>query len=65
MRMMPLALPAAALVVAVAAFAAPAARPAAETTDFEFRTPLLNGLGVDELSDLRGKPVLVEFWGTR
>ena len=31
----------------------------------EFRAPLANGMGVRSLADLRGKPVLVEFWGTR
>lgn len=31
----------------------------------EFRTAPLNGLGATSLADLRGKPVLVEFWGTR
>ena len=30
-----------------------------------FRAALAGGLGVQSLQDLRGKPVLVEFWGTR
>ncbi len=30
-----------------------------------FREPLLNGMGVSQLADLKGKPLLVEFWGTR
>lgn len=30
---------------------------------YTFRSPLQNGMGVTELADLRGKPVLVEFWG--
>lgn len=31
--------------------------------DFTFRSPVQNGMGVKSLADLRGKPVLVEFWG--
>ena len=31
----------------------------------EFQTPPRNGLGATSLADLRGRPVLVEFWGTR
>lgn len=33
--------------------------------EFQFRAPVLNGMGVSSLDELRGKPVLVEFWGTR
>lgn len=32
---------------------------------YKWRAPLVNGLGVTSLEDLRGKPVLVDFWGTR
>ncbi len=32
---------------------------------FDFRRPLMNGRGVSSLADFGGKPVLVEFWGTR
>lgn len=32
---------------------------------YEFRTPPVNGMGVSALSDLLGKPVLLEFWGHR
>jgi hypothetical protein len=32
---------------------------------YSFRSPLLQGQGVKSLQDLQGKPVLVEFWGTR
>lgn len=31
----------------------------------EFSSPLVGGMGVRSLSELHGKPVLVEFWGTR
>ena len=30
-----------------------------------FSTAPVNSMGVKSLKDLRGKPVLVEFWGTR
>ena len=32
---------------------------------FTFRAPPVNSLGVKSLADLRGKPVLIDFWGTR
>ena len=31
---------------------------------FEFQASPDNGLGVKSLEALRGKPVLIEFWGT-
>jgi hypothetical protein len=34
-------------------------------TNYTFHQPPVNALGVKGLSDLRGKPVLIEFWGTR
>ena len=30
-----------------------------------FAQPLFNGMGAESLEDLRGKPVLVEFWGRK
>lgn len=36
-----------------------------ETVTYTFRTPPLESRGVTSLDDLRGKPVVVEFWGTR
>jgi len=36
-----------------------------DTPTYTFRDSLLNGRGVQSLEDLRGRPVLVEFWGTR
>jgi hypothetical protein len=36
-----------------------------EVASYTFSEPLLNGMGVTSLDDLRGKPVLIEFWGTR
>ena len=32
---------------------------------YKFRAPLDNGRGVSSLEELRGKPVLIDFWGTR
>ena len=32
---------------------------------FEFRNAILNGKGVKSLADLKGKPTLIDFWGTR
>ncbi len=32
---------------------------------YKFRKPIENGMGLAELADLRGKPVIVEFWGTK
>jgi hypothetical protein len=36
-----------------------------EPKSFTFRAPPVNSLGVKSLADLRGKPVLIDFWGTR
>ncbi len=33
--------------------------------DFKFSTPPLNSDGMKSLAELRGRPVLIEFWGTR
>jgi len=33
--------------------------------NYTFRSAPVNSMGVKSLKDLRGKPVLVEFWGTR
>jgi hypothetical protein len=49
---------------AVALLALPAAM-AGERAEYSFRSPLDNGRGVTSLADLRGKPVLIDFWGTR
>ncbi len=36
-----------------------------DKVDHKFRSPLVNAMGVTSFADLRGKPVLVDFWGTR
>jgi hypothetical protein len=32
---------------------------------YTFREAPINAMGVRGLADLRGKPVLIDFWGTR
>lgn len=32
---------------------------------YSFQTAPTNSMGISSLEELRGKPVLVEFWGTR
>ena len=32
---------------------------------FSFREPPLNSLGVKSMEELRGKPVVIDFWGQR
>jgi len=54
----------------LAALALVAAAPAAfagvgDKPVYKFRTAPVNAMGVTSLADLRGKPVLVDFWGTR
>jgi len=36
-----------------------------DAVSFRFQKPLLNALGTTSLEDLRGKPLLVFFWGTQ
>jgi hypothetical protein len=54
-----------ALLFASALLAAPASAQFAEGAqpEYTFRSEVQNGMGVKSLADLRGKPVLVEFWG--
>ena len=33
--------------------------------EYTFREVPFNGRGVTSLNDLRGKPILIDFWGTR
>lgn len=36
-----------------------------DVVSYKFRKAPVNALGVTSMDDLRGKPVLVDFWGTR
>jgi len=36
---------------------------AADTTDYTFRELPLGSMGVKTLSELRGKPIVIDFWG--
>ena len=31
--------------------------------EYSFREPPLNSLGIKSLAELRGKPVVIDFWG--
>jgi len=33
--------------------------------DYRFTDAPVNAMGIKSLAELRGKPVLVDFWGTR
>jgi hypothetical protein len=52
------------LVLALAC-AASAAAPAlvGSETAYKFHEPPLNSMGVAGLADLRGKPIVIDFWG--
>ena len=56
-------LAAAALVVALAPFAR--AGDEAPTAYYKFQKPPVNSMGITTLEELRGKPVIIDFWGTR
>lgn len=55
--------------IASLALAGLALRPAAleegKKVDYRFSTPPVNAAGIKSLAELRGKPVLIDFWGTR
>jgi hypothetical protein len=34
-----------------------------DAPQYTFRGSLVNGMGVTSLEDLRGKPLLIDFWG--
>ncbi len=54
-----------AVCLTTAATANTARVPEDEAVEYRFRAALDNGRGVTSLADLRGKPVLIDFWGTR
>ena len=45
--------------------AATASAPAASLSenDYKFREAPLHSLGIQSLDDLRGKPIVIDFWG--
>lgn len=49
----------------VALGVSPGAVRAGEESNYSFSKAPVNSLGVQSLADLRGKPVLIDFWGTR
>jgi len=53
--------------LAIALFGAVAltgARGGGESTRYSFSTAPVNAMGIKSMADLRGKPVLIDFWGT-
>ena len=68
-RLFPSLLAIAAVVPAVVAATVPTATQAAvdvgDEVAYTFRAAPVNAMGITGLDELRGKPVLVEFWGTR
>lgn len=59
------ALAVAALLLASALPSSPAGVAVGDAVAYSFRGAPLDGMGVTSLADLQGKPVVVEFWGTR
>ena len=39
--------------------------PEATSVDYKFREAPINSMGITSFAELRGKPVLIDFWGTR
>ena len=35
----------------------------APAVDYSFREPPLNSLGIKSLAEMRGKPIVIDFWG--
>jgi hypothetical protein len=38
---------------------------AGDSPSYRFQKPPVNSMGVKSMAELRGKPVLIDFWGTR
>ncbi len=57
-------LAAAAMLCSAPAMAAQGTVEVGSKTSYTFNKAPINGMGVKSLKDLRGKPVLIEFWGT-
>lgn len=63
---MMLSLPTAAAALFAAALLATSPRAAAaDAASYTFKQAPVNAAGITSLEELRGKPVLIDFWGTR
>jgi len=51
------------LLASLAAATDPAPPAVGAGSDFSFRESPLNSFGVKSLSELRGKPIVIDFWG--
>lgn len=60
-----LALPLAAAILAAPALAAQSTVSVGDLPEYSWRTELFQGSAATSLADFRGKPVLVDFWGTK
>jgi len=38
---------------------------AGDSRSYRFQKPPVNSMGLKSMAELRGKPVLIDFWGTR
>ncbi len=45
------------------AASAPSSATSAAPVEYKFREAPVNSLGIQNLADLRGKPVVIDFWG--
>lgn len=52
-------------VTLIGAGALPARAGGGESKRYTFSKAPVNSMGVKSMADLRGKPVLIDFWGTR
>ena len=54
---------AATTLVAIGVAARSVNTPGDSAADFKFRESPVNALGIRGIADLRGKPILIDFWG--
>jgi hypothetical protein len=48
---------------AIVGITSAASVPAGSAENYSFREPPLNSLGIKSLAELRGKPIVIDFWG--
>ena len=53
------------ILACVASIASSAPSTSGSGANYSFRDPPLNSMGVKSLSELRGKPIVIDFWGKR